>query len=273
MLAARAQKELVRLGELLLAPLWDLCSGAGELGVVADDFLAGVPFQSLEVNGTNLIDLASVTACPSAAVLGELSRRPDASGRTVVVGVADANAPLAEAECMRIAEIIRPTELLIGKDATVARVKEALRGATLVHIASHATFNAISPMQSALRLADGWLTSREVYGIELGGGTVVLSACDSGRTGVTPGRELLGLVRSFMGAGAKHLVLSQWLLHDETAATLLAEMYGVWYRWSGGKGGPHESLRHAQRVVRSSYPHVAAWGPLHVVGGWSGGRQ
>jgi tetratricopeptide (TPR) repeat protein len=272
-LAARAQKELVRLGELLLAPIWELCSGAGELGVVADDFLAGVPFQSLEVNGTNLIDLVNVTACPSAAVLGELSRRPDASGRTVVVGVADANAPLAEAECLRIAEIIRPTELLIGKDATVARVKEALRGATLVHIASHATFNAISPMQSALRLADGWLTSREVYGIELGGGTVVLSACDSGRTGVTPGRELLGLVRSFMGAGAKHLVLSQWLLHDETAATLLAEMYGVWYRWSGGKGGPHESLRHAQRVVRSSYPHVAAWGPLHVVGGWSGGRQ
>ncbi len=269
-LASRANVELARMGELLLVPLIKFVKGAKELAIIADDVLASVPFQCLSIGETSMLDIADVVAAPSASALAELSRRAVGTGPSVAIGVSDADAPRAEEETLAIAQTISAERVLVGKDATVERVKIALQGASNIHIASHARFVAQSPMQSALKLSDGWLTARDIYGIELRGGTVMLSACNSGRAGVSPaGRELLGLVRAFMAAGSRSLVLSRWQLHDQTALELLTLLYSIWYSKSVSGSGPQHSLRLAQQQLRQYSPHVAAWGSLYVVGAWS----
>lgn len=269
LLAHRANVELSRMGTLLLAPLQRYLTGAAEVAIIADDFLASVPFQCLVVNEASMLDIADVITAPSASTLAELSRRSIETGPGVVVGFSDADAPRAEEESLAIAQTMSAQRILVGKDATVARVKSALQGASNVHIASHARFVPQSPMQSALKLSDGWLTARDIYDIELRGGTVMLSACNSGRAGVSPGHELLGLVRAFMAAGSRSLVMSLWHLHDQTALDLLTSLYNLWYSQDADVNGPQHSLRLSQQQLRHKSPHVAAWGPLHVVGAWS----
>ncbi len=265
---ARADAELSRLGEALLAPMWEEIRGAAMLAVVADGDLASTPFHALTVGGVSMLDTCDVVTAPSASVMCMLSRPRRQEGPRVAIGVADAGAPHAEDEALAVARAMNAERVLLGTQATVERVKEALSGAGGVHIASHARFVSHSPMQSAIKLSDGWLTARDMYDVDLAGGTVVLSACDSGRTGVSHARELLGLVRGFLNAGAGSLVLSHWLLHDATAARTLTDMYTAWYSDATASGKPESALRQAQRRVRGVNPHVAAWGALHVVGGW-----
>ncbi|MBS0198211.1 MAG: CHAT domain-containing protein [Planctomycetes bacterium] len=265
---ARADAELSRLGEALLAPMWEDLRGAQMLAVVADGELASTPFHALTVNGVSMLDTCDVVTAPSASVMFMLSRPRRREGPKVAIGVSDAAAPHAEEEAVAVARAMNAERVLLGAEATVERVKAALGGAGGVHIASHARFVSHSPMQSAIKLSDGWLTARDMYDVDLAGGAVVLSACDSGRTGVSHARELLGLVRGFLSAGAGSLVLSHWLLHDATAARTLTDMYTAWYSDSTASGRPESALRQAQRRVRGVNPHVAAWGALHVVGGW-----
>jgi CHAT domain-containing protein len=254
-----------------MEPLHDMLEGAAQVGVVADGSLACVPFHALTVGGESMLDKADTLVAPSAAVLLRLASRPRGTGDRVVIGVADERAPRAEDEARAVAAAMGACRVLTGPEATVAAVKTALRGAGGVHIAAHARFVPHSPMQSAIRLSDGWLTARDLYGIELDGGLVVLSACDSGRTAVTHGREVLGLVRAFMSAGAGALVLSHWLLHDETAAATFADMYDSGVQCPESTADPAAALRRAQRCCRERLPHVAAWGPLYMVGGWNRG--
>lgn len=269
--AARAEAELSRLGSLLLEPIWPCISGANQLAVIADGDLTSVPFHALKAGGTWMIDAMDVVTAPSAAVMCRLAERRTGSGHHVVIGVSDEHAPYAEKEAASVASATGASHVLLGPDATTERVRNALQGACGVHIASHARFVAQSPMQSAFKLADGWFTARDLYDVELAGGTVVMSACESGRSGVSHGRELLGLVRALMSAGAGALVLSQWLLHDEIAAQLLTKMYTIWYGQAAGGRRPAAALRAAQQRIRAQQPHVAAWGSLYVVGGLNRG--
>ncbi|MCX5688673.1 MAG: CHAT domain-containing protein [Planctomycetota bacterium] len=270
--APMAQEAMLHLGQLLVAPLWDRVGGASDIAIVADGQVAAVPFQSLCINAGWLVDLARIVRAPSAAIMNRLSTRlqpESARAPMVVIGLADANALRAEEESLEIARITGAQRVLLGGEATRQSVLRALDGAGSVHIASHARFVAHSPMQSAIRLADGWLTARDLYCVELLGGCVVLSACDTGRTGVGHGRELLGLGRAFLTAGAGSLILSQWLLHDAAAARMVSELYNVRKLSEGPPLSGSDALRLAQRSLRRAMPHPAAWGGWYCVGPWN----
>jgi tetratricopeptide (TPR) repeat protein len=267
-----AVNAFARLGDTLLGPMLADLREASHVAIIADGHAASVPFQSLRVGGEWLIDLVDVVRAPSAGVLRQLQTRTnsaDAAGEshapTVVIGLSDERAPLAETECRTVAELTGADRVLLGAGATRHAAMAALKGAGRVHIATHARFVAHSPMQSAIKLADGWLTARDLHGAELAGGCVMLSACDSGRSGVSHGRELLGLGRALLAAGAESLILSQWLLHDAAASRIVSEVYGN----ARTTRSASRALRDAQRSERSRTPHPAAWGGLYVVGPWN----
>jgi CHAT domain-containing protein len=95
---------------------------------------------------------------------------------------------------------------------------------------------------------DGVLTALEVTGLNLyGTDLVVLSACETGVGEVRTGEGVFGLRRAFVLAGAKNLVMSQWLASDYYTALQMEQFYQAVGR---GVSSP-EALREAQLATIS----------------------
>ena len=237
---------------------------ARPLVVVPHKLLHGVPFAALWDGDGYLTDRYQLSTCPSLAVLhGCRNRRVEPSdGPAFVVGVGDALAPLAGAEATAVAAMRPRATLLCDDEATAERFFAGCAGSSIVHLACHGWFRADNAMFSGLRLADRFVLAAEVLErADLHGATVVLSACDTGRAEVGGGDELLGLVRSFLGAGAATLVASLWPADDRSAAALMTE-----FHTHLDEVGASGALRRAQQRVRSERSHPYYWAPFTVVG-------
>jgi len=156
--------------------------------------------------------------------------------------------------------------------ATEGSVMREMRGAELIHIASHGFFvtetcaaedaAAYNPMMlSGLVLAgantrrgsdikrDGLLTAEEVSLLDLRQARlVVLSACNTGLGEIRSGEGVLGLRRAFAVAGAGSLVMSLWSTLDEETATLMSVFYG-YFLHKRRPLAPVEALRQAQLAM------------------------
>jgi CHAT domain-containing protein len=117
-------------------------------------------------------------------------------------------------------------------------------------------------MFSALKLHDGWLTAADVMQLDLKDILVTLSACESGRSTVLQGDEVIGLPRAFLGAGAAAVVVSLWLVQDESTVTLMTH----WYNGLNEGMGRATALRAAQRALRERHPHPYYWAPFVLIG-------
>jgi CHAT domain-containing protein len=77
---------------------------------------------------------------------------------------------------------------------------------------------------------------------------VFLSACESGRSEVEGGDELMGLVRAFLLGGTRAVVVSLWRV-DELATRVLAELF--YQAYIGSHLAAAQALRQAQLAVRT----------------------
>ena len=131
-----------------------------------------------------------------------------------------------------------------------------------MHLACHGMFRADNPMFSSLKLHDGWLMAADVVRIDLKGALVTLSACESARSEVVAGDELIGLARAFLGAGAATLVASLWLAQDDTTALLMDK----WYEHLRDGTRRAAALRSAQLALKEKRPHPYYWAPFVLIG-------
>jgi CHAT domain-containing protein len=122
-------------------------------------------------------------------------------------------------------------------------------------------FRVDNPLFSALKLHDQWLLAADIMQWQLSGALVTLSACESGRSQVLAGDEVIGLTRAVLGAGAATLVVSLWLVQDETTAALMS----MWYE-QARQIGRAAALRNAQLELKAKYPHPYYWAPFVLVG-------
>jgi CHAT domain-containing protein len=74
--------------------------------------------------------------------------------------------------------------------------------------------------------------------------------------------DLLGLIRGFLYAGARSLLLSLWSVNDQSTTALMAEFYKEW-RQGANKA---KALQAAIRTVREAYPHPFYWAPFILAG-------
>ena len=92
---------------------------------------------------------------------------------------------------------------------------------------------------------------------------MVLSACQTGRSVVSGGDELLGLMRAFLSAGASALVLSLWQVADAATRELMTHFYR---RLIAGEAAA-TALRQAQcHLLQNSHAHPYFWASFFVVG-------
>jgi len=172
---------------------------------------------------------------------------------------------LAEAE--RVAGLLLGTTLL-EETATLANLRAQVKGSRIIHLATHGEFRPDAPLFSSLYLADGPLTTTDVFNLELDAALVTLSACQSGASVVGGGDELVGLSRAFLYAGATSLLMSLWRVEDQATAQL---MDGFYQNILAGQRSA-AALRQAQLNLLNSdegscYRHPYFWAPFFLVGG------
>ncbi len=225
------------------------------------------PFHAMRGPDGPVGQSRTVAIAPSYAVAAHLRspRWKARHGRSLVLGIADDAAPAAAAEAGFVADSLPGSELLVGQQGTLqAFTDRTQQPLDVIHLACHGLHRARNPMFSALKLADGWLTARDVLSLKLDGTLVVLSACESGRQGGQgPQDEAIGLARSFLAAGASAVVVSLWLAGDAVTSELMHHFY----RELIAGGSPAAALRSAQALVAAEHSHPAAWAPFVIHGG------
>ncbi|HVG93390.1 MAG TPA: CHAT domain-containing protein [Planctomycetota bacterium] len=275
-----AQAALGRLNLRIIAPL-GLRSAVRRVFVSPDGALAHVPFPAV-------IPDKDVICVPSGTTYGILLEEGLIRGRDILaVGDPDYDAgraagaragtsygrlpPLPESaeEARAVGDI-----LLLSRDATEARVRDALLGAHPrwrgLHFACHGVIDQERPEASALALTqsdadDGFLTCLEVLGLRIRADLVVLSACETATGKLVRGEGVIGPTRAFLFAGAPRVVCSLWRVDDAATRALMTKFYDLWNPRRGRIGiDASEALRKAQAYVRDQpawrHPYYwAAW--------------
>jgi len=236
-----------QLDEALLRPL------AGHLG---DRSLVLVPTGGLQAVPWSTLPSCTgraVTLAPS-ATLWHAAQQPGA-GSGPVLAAAGPDLPGAQAEVDTIARVYGGASTsLSGAAATVDAVGAGLRGASVAHLATHGRIRGDNPLFSSLCLADGPLTVYDLERLEAVPHTVVLAACDAGRSVVRAGDEPLGLSAAFLGLGTRQLVAPVVAIPDGAAVEL---MTGFHHLLASGVSAS-EALARVQRQWAAGPPGARA---------------
>jgi tetratricopeptide (TPR) repeat protein len=200
-----------------------------------------------------------VSVSPSATLwhstIGRATAHADLAGGVVVA--AGPKLRGAREEAASVAAIHRTTALL-DEAATVDAVLASLPGARLAHLAAHGRLSPDNPLFSDLLLADGPLVVYDLERLTRVPHTVVLAACDSARSLVCPGDELLGLGATFISHGTAQLIASVVPVPDAETAPLMV----AFHRRLAAGDPPAVALAAAQEELagEEAHTHAAAAG-------------
>jgi CHAT domain-containing protein/tetratricopeptide (TPR) repeat protein len=253
---------LRRLSDLVFAPLAKRVAGRN-LIIVPFDVLHNVPFHALFDGTAYLIEDREIAYSPGArlyTMCRSRSLRPRT--RISVFGSPDDAAPHIRDEVESIRRHFPAARCFVGDAASRQSLAEVAAESDVVHIASHAVFRHDNPMFSAFKLAGEWLNAYDVSAFRMDSAMVTLSGCSTGAGRVYAGDEMLGLVRSFLKAGASALVVTLWPVNDRSSA----ELMGTFYEGLGRGDSARASLREAILQVKSRYPNPYYWSPFILIG-------
>jgi len=233
------------------------------LTIIPHGTLHLLPFHAFFDGTKYLIDDFEISYAPSASVLKYCLEKKDLSqGVPALIGVADELAPFVEEEIQQLATMFPQSNVLLNDQA----VRDAFAGiashCSFLHVATHAVFRQDNPMFSGFKLADGWMTAFDLFSMSCQTNLVTLSGCKSGMSQVTGSDDLVGLMRGFLYAGARSLMVSLWNVDDKTTASL---MCGFYDRWRRG-GSRSEALSNSMKTLRQTHPNPFYWAPFLLVG-------
>jgi tetratricopeptide (TPR) repeat protein len=258
-------RELYR---LLLAPIEDRIRDYRHLIFAPHRDLHGLPFAALDAgtggDGTaTLTDRFTLSSVPSGAVLARnRQRRRGNSQGTVVIAVPDRSAPRIEEEARLVVESLPGAKLLLGADASLENFQKYAPQSQVLHLAAHGVFRRDNPIFSALQLSDSWLSMLDLHRTQLNADLLTLSACNTGSSVVAGGDELLGLLRGFLEAGARSLLVTLWDIDDASTHEFMRHFY----RHVSSGSSLASAVQIAMREIRANYPHPYFWSPFLLVG-------
>ncbi len=266
-LEAQARAVLGRLHSLLFAGL-DGLDRLDALVVVPHGLLHYVPFHAMHDGERFLIERLAISYAPSAVLYGICrARRPRRNGALVLAHSAAGRLPLTLAEAEAVGAVLQ-APVYAEAEATRGRIERDGRRAALIHVAAHGQFRPDAPLFSRIELADGPLTTADIFDLNLNAALVTLSACETGRSVLGGGDELAGMARAFLYAGAAGLLVSQWRVDDAVTAELMTRFYGE----LAAGAGKASALRTAQVALISAgtpqngHAHPFFWAGFQLIG-------
>ncbi|HWK76807.1 CHAT domain-containing protein [Microbacterium sp.] len=217
-IVARALAErMQRLDDLLLGPIRAII-GDRRVVLTTPGILAGIPWAMLPTMAgrpftvaTSMSRWAQERHAPRA-----LRTAGFAAGPRVLRGVD---------EVRTAASVWREATVLTGDDARVDAVTALAADVDVLHIAAHGRHAADNPLFAGFELADGSLFGYDVDLIPRVPDTVVLSACELGRSSVRWGEEALGMTRVWLHAGTRSVIAAPALVPDDVAGELLGALH------------------------------------------------
>ncbi|MDF8265152.1 CHAT domain-containing protein [Luteipulveratus flavus] len=211
---------LATLSRHLVAPAADLVGDDRPVLIVPTGRLAGTPWTMLPgLRGR------PVTMPRSASLWVAHQHAPDHPRRRAAF-VAGPRVERAAEEVRRAAAAWGERAAVVASaDATAAHVTEAAHSADVMHVAAHGRHSADNPLFSGLELADGPWFGYDIDRLSAVPRTVVLSACELGRSTVRWGEETVGMTQAWLHAGACTVIASPASVDDDVACEVLAETH------------------------------------------------
>ncbi len=183
--------------------------------------------------------------------------------------------PGTEREADALRKLFPQATVLTGERAQESTVKEKAGNYRYLHFATHGFVNDGSPLLSSIVLSkpadakrdDGFLTAREVYGLQLNAEMTVLSACNTARGENRTGEGVIGLTWALFVAGCPTQVVSQWAVDDASTAKLMESFYSNLIKKKMTKGA---ALQNASLALlkQPKYRHPYYWAPFVLMGDW-----
>lgn len=190
------------------------------LVVSAPGVLAGLPWTMLPgMRGRTV----TVAASASRWVHGRSA--PALSAARSVSFVVGPRVARGEEEAATAAAHWRRARVLSGAAATVDAATRAAAEADILHVAAHGRHAVDNPLFSGLQLSDGALFGYDIDRMPRVPQTVVLSACEAGRSAVRWGEEAVGMTRAWLHAGADAVIGAPVVVADDDASELLAALH------------------------------------------------
>lgn len=233
---ARSLDDRLRLlDDALLAPARNAAAGARRLTLTVPGILAGIPWGMLPGMAKTPFTLAtSVSRWLGDADYGASMHRTvpqhasadTASPRTATAGFATGpRVARADEEVRRGAAAWNGASVLTGEEARVSEVTQLATRVDVLHIAAHGRHAVDNPLFSGFELADGTLFGYDVDLIPHAPDTVILSACELGRSSVRWGEEALGMTRVWLHAGTRCVIAAPVVVADDVACELLGAVH------------------------------------------------
>jgi CHAT domain-containing protein len=256
------EAHLKSLYQELIAPIRHLLNSR-HIVFVQHGLLHYVPFHALHDGDFYLIDRFSISYAPSASIYAHCqAKRANTTGDSLILGVPDERTPAIRTEVDALAQILPNARLFVGEEATENVLRTYGPQSKSVHIATHGYFRQDNPMFSSIRLGTSYLSLYDMAHLQLPVELVVLSGCATGLNVVTPGDELMGLVRGLLQAGAQSLILSLWDVHDDSTKEFMVEFYT---QLQQGRSQA-EAMQSASISLRERRPHPYHWAPFLLIG-------
>jgi CHAT domain-containing protein/tetratricopeptide (TPR) repeat protein len=244
------QEELSRaLYQILLSRIEDHLDPAREIFFIPEKILCHLPFAALisGKTGNYIVADYEFSYAPSANVFVASSENASKrslgdAGQETLLSIGDPAfdgqefprlQPLSAAgqEAKGIAEFYpeRPV-LLLGPNATKAKIKEKIAEADVVQFAGHYVTNGSSFLLSSFAVAgvkeDSRWANYEVLQETLERPRlIVLSACETGVEGYSNGEGMIGAGRTFLALGVPLVVATQWEVNSDATTVLMKKFH------------------------------------------------
>ena len=151
------------------------------------------------------------------------------------------NLPGSLAEVHAIKNIIKNSDIYTGESVDESKIKDLskkneLKQYKVLHFATHSLVVPEIPELSAIVLSlfnneknneDGYLTMKEIVKLNINADFVNLSACETGLGKIYKGEGVVGLIQSFLIAGANALSVSLWQVEDESTMKFMIGVYNL----------------------------------------------
>jgi CHAT domain-containing protein/tetratricopeptide (TPR) repeat protein len=226
-----------RAGDLLLGDPHDSPSGSGHLILESDPLLGNLPWPAVESKSGPLGLRFDLEETPS-LLLVPRPVSPRGAGHSLIVGAsasAEESDPLPEVlvEAQAVARFSHNPSLLIGNDATEAKVIERIGTATTIHFAGHAAqqdgatrlllapTSAIAGAGETAYLDSDLLRRHPPRAVRL----AVLSACSTGRREEGWNHSMGDIVDTLASLNVPNVVATRWEIDSASAVPLMTAFY------------------------------------------------
>jgi CHAT domain-containing protein len=164
--------------------------------------------------------------------------------------------------CLDRSDVTAEAPLIIKRDALREGVLRETASARFIHMEVPIGLRQDNPVLSGIEFADGMFCVPDIYSTQWNTNILSLSLTEPSVEMTGNGDDLLGLLRAFLYAGSRSVLLELWRVRPEPADAFFRSFYS---EWLAGKT-KQDAMRAGQLTVQAEYLHPFYWAPFALAG-------